>query len=290
MTRLLQQLVASSIFRNAILATILAAGILIGLETSPELVASHGPLLHTLDKAILAIFTLEFLAKAGAHGRQPWRYFQDPWNSFDFLIVAICWIPTESAHIAAVLRLARVLRVLRLVSALPKLQLLVNALLKSLPSMFYVVLLLSIHFYVYAVVGVFAFRDDSPEAFSSLGTAFLTLFQVVTMEGWVDVMNAPRAAHPMGSPLYFISFILLGTMIMLNLFIGVIMNGMTEAHEQQVMAEQKNASAGADGSTETELARLEIALRDVTERLAALRRSTSDQLRASEPTAPDRSG
>jgi voltage-gated sodium channel len=271
MIAIVRALTEAPLFRNFILVTILAAGVVIGLETSPQLVASYGGLLHGLDLAILWIFTIEAALKMIARSPRPWDYFRDPWNVFDFIIVAVCWIPADEAHIAAVLRLARILRVLRLVSAVPKLQLLVNALLKSLPSMGYVVLLLSIHFYIYAVVGVFLFRDDDPAGFGSLASAALTLFQVVTMEGWVDLMNLSRVSHPIASPAYFISFILLGTMIMLNLFIGVIMNGMTEAHQQQVAAEHRKATDGVIDLS-AEIHQLEELAKQTTEQIAVIKR------------------
>ncbi len=161
-----------------------------------------------------------------------------------------CFLPFQGQAVT-VLRLLRLLRVLRLVHALPRLQVLVNALLKSVPSMGYVSLFLGLLFYVYAVAGVFLFGHNDPVHFQSLERAFLSLFQIVTLEGWVDVLytnmygcdtygydagsllpcTAP-AARPVVSILYFVSFILLGTMIILNLFIGVIMKSMEEAQEE----------------------------------------------------------
>jgi voltage-gated sodium channel len=122
----------------------------------------------------------------------------------------------------------------------------VGALLKSLPSIGYVALLLSIQFYIYAVLGVFLWGENDPARFGSLPIAFLTLFQCVTMEGWVDIMHTQMwgcaqfvtdsasnlctasRGMPIIAPIYFISFIILGTMIILNLFIGVMMNSLQE--------------------------------------------------------------
>ena len=72
-----------------------------------------------------------------SEGNKPWNYFKDGWNVFDFLIVAVCFIPTNGIDTSfiAVLRLARILRVFKLVTALPKLQIIIGALLKSIPSM-----------------------------------------------------------------------------------------------------------------------------------------------------------
>ena len=127
---------------------------------------------------------------------------------------------------------ARALRLLRLVTALPRLQLLVGALLKSLGAMGYVGLLLALMFYIYGVAGVHLFREADAGHFGSLKAALLSLFQVITLDNWSDIYRAARAGAPVATPIYFISFILLGTMIMLNLFIGIVMNSMSEMHAE----------------------------------------------------------
>ncbi len=213
---------------------------------------------------------MEAALKIASHGRHWTRYFRDPWNVFDFLIVVVCFLPVD-AHYAQVLRLARVLRALRLISAVPKLQLLVGSLLKSLPSMCYVGLLLGVMFYVYAVIGVFLFRDNDPVHFRNLEMSILSLFRIVTLEDWTDIMyiqmfgseNYPfseqdrgrfeyvSTARPVVGVIYFVSFVMLGTMIMLNLFIGVIIQSMDEAQaeaehnkRQQHIAETGRISVG----------------------------------------------
>jgi len=141
-------------FQNGILAVILLSAVVIGLETSREMMLAVGGFLHALDNIIVAVFVAEVLLKWGARWPRPWDYFRDGWNVFDFLIVVACLIPAGGSAIAVV-RLFRVLRVLRLVRVIPRLRLIVLTLLHSLPSMFYVTLLLVMLFYVYAVVGVY---------------------------------------------------------------------------------------------------------------------------------------
>lgn len=215
-------------FQPVIVVTILLAGVLAGLETSKAMLSAHGPLLRALDAVVLGVFVIEAVLKLMAHGRQ---YFRDGWNVFDFSIVVLCLLPLHS-QFAVVLRLARALRLLRLVTALPKLQLLVGALLKSISSMGYVALLLGLMFYIYAVAGIHLFSMHDPEHFGSLHTALLSLFQIITLDNWSDLFAVVAAAVPVTATLYFISFILLGTMIMLNLFIGVITNSMAEMHAE----------------------------------------------------------
>jgi voltage-gated sodium channel len=226
------QLVASKVFHHFIVAVILLAGVVAGLETSTAMIERHGALLLGLDKFILGVFIVEALLKMAAQGRHPWRYFADGWNAFDFLIIVVCLLPVGGPF-AAVLRLARALRLLRLVSALPKLQLLVGALLKSLSAMGYVSLLLALLFYMYAVAGIHLFGKTDPASFGSLGTALLTLFRIVTLDNWGDIYFAQVAHVPaVKVALYFATFIVFGTMIILNLFIGIVMNSMAEMHAE----------------------------------------------------------
>ena len=229
--KLAARIVETKIFNRLIIATIVVAGVLAGLETNAAFVERHHGLLHLLDSLILGVFGLEAVLKIAAHGRRPWRYFLDAWNVFDFTVLLLCLLPAAGPF-AAVLRLARALRLLRLVSALPKLQLLVGALLKSFSAMGYVGVLLGLMFYIYAVAGVHLFGGAAPEQFGSLSAALFSLFQLITLEGWVDVFGAVHGAGPVRAIVYFTSFIVLGTMIMLNLFIGVIMNSMGEMHAE----------------------------------------------------------
>jgi voltage-gated sodium channel len=193
-----------------------------------------------------------------AHGRQPWRYFADGWNVFDFLIVVLCLLPVAGPF-AAVLRLARALRLLRLVSALPTLQLLVGALLKSLSAMGYVSLLLALLFYIYGVAGIHLFGAGDPKHFGSLGAALLSLFRIVTLDNWGDLYFAQAAQVPaIKVVIYFVTFIVFGTMIILNLFIGIIMNSMSEMHaEMENRDRQRHVAETGAATVEDELRLLE---------------------------------
>jgi voltage-gated sodium channel len=279
-----QRLIGARWFHHTVVGLILLTAVVVGLETSPAVMERFGPLLHGLDRLIIGLFVVELVLRLAAHGRRWWEFFRDPWNIFDFVIVAVCLLPLQ-AQFAAVLRLARVLRVLRLVTALPGLQLLVAALLKSIPSMGYVGMLLGLHFYIYAVMGVFLFGALDPQHFGSLGRSLLTLFQVVTLEGWADIMRDQLAAttvapRPVATIAYFISFILLGTMIILNLLIGVIMNAMQEAQEERAHAEAARKGE-AVVEQDAEIAAIERELGELTRRLERIRK------KARAPGAPN---
>jgi voltage-gated sodium channel len=246
-TRTAGSIVHSPWFQRFILATIILAGVLAGIETDAATVATHGPVLRTFDAMVLGIFIIEALLKLTAHCPRPWDYFRDGWNVFDFAVIVLCLLPMDS-QFAVVLRLGRTLRLLRLVSALPKLQLLVGALIKSFSSMGYVSLLLGIMFYIYAITGVHLFGGHDKEHFGSLSQAFLTLFQTITLDDWKHLLTSASGSSPAIAVIYFVSFILLGTMIMLNLFIGIIMNSMSEMHaelDEQLRAKQTLAEKGS---------------------------------------------
>ncbi len=296
MTSLLHTVAESRAFQGGILVVILLAAVVVGLETSPSLIRDHGHTLHLLDKLILWVFVAEAAIKMGQHGRHFYRYFQDPWNVFDFFIVAVCFVPSSNAQFAAILRLARILRALRLVTAVPRLQLLVSCLLKSIPSMAYVGILLFLLFYVYAVMGVFLFRDNDPVHFTDLATSFLTLFRVVTLEDWTDVMyiqmygsdtyaydntttldTTPQAMPLVGAG-YFVSFVLFGTMVVLNLFIGVIINSMEEAQDEREKVGLLEARERGEGPTAVEEAEaLEQSFKQLADQLHLLRLRLENQ-------------
>jgi len=251
----------SEYFNRFIIATILLAGVVVGAQTYPNFAQENAHILSFLDRAILIIFTLEASIKILAEGKNPFNYFKNPWNLFDFTIVAACLLEPFldlGGAFLPVLRLARILRVLRLVTAIPKLQLLVTCLLKSLPSMFYVSILLFLLFYIYGAMAVFLFAENDPIHFRNLQTSILSLFRVVTLEDWTDVMyinmygsnqygytaedlakwNPVSSGSPLWAALFFVSFVLIGTMIVLNLVIGVIMNSMDESNAEMSIKQE----------------------------------------------------
>ena len=231
-------------FKGFILFLILFSAVLIGMETYSGFASRYRNLLQLLDQIIILCFVVEITLKILAEGKKPWNYFRDPWNVFDFVVVAVCPLPLSDTHYFAVLRVLRVMRILRMITFLPRLRLIVGALLKSIPSMGYVILLLAILFFIYAVLGSFLYGPADPVHFGNLHLSMITLFKILTLEGWTDIMNYqfygtadPTAEYSMkpasyGSFFYFVSFILIGAMIIMNLFIGVIMNSMQESHKE----------------------------------------------------------
>jgi voltage-gated sodium channel len=227
-------------FQDGVLGVILLTAILIGVETSEPLVAQYRGLFHWAEVVIQAIFVIEIAIRLLACWPRPLRFFTDGWNVFDFAVVAASLLP-QAGTFAVVARLARLLRVTRLVSVFPELRLIVSTMLRSIPSMGHVLMMLGLLLYVYAVLGLYLFREADPEHWNSLGTALLTLFQILTLEGWVEVQGAVLTAHPLAW-IYFASFVFIGVFVVVNLFIAVVINNLESAKiEHQVEADRLSA-------------------------------------------------
>jgi len=222
-------------FQRFILAVIVLNAITLGLETWPAAMQAAGPLIVNLDHIALAIFTVEVTLRLIAHGP---RFFRDPWSVFDFGVVAIALVPAAEGF--AVLRTLRVLRALRLVSAVPRMRLVVEALLSAIPGISSIFALLLLIFYVAAVMATRLFGAIGPEWFGSVGRSFFTLFQIMTLEGWADIVRALMVTAPWAWA-FFIPFILIVTFTVLNLFIAVVVSAMQSGHDAEQAKENQAA-------------------------------------------------
>ena len=217
-----------------IIALIMLNAITLGLETSPRAMEAAGPMLMLLDKALLTVFVVEILLKLFAFGP---RFFRQPWNVFDFIVVGIALVPASGP--LAVLRALRVLRVLRLISMMPRLRFVVEALLHAVPGIMSIAGLMLLIFYVSAVIATGLFGQSFPDWFGSIGASMYTLFQVMTLESWsMGIARPVIEAYPYAW-LFFIPFILIATFTMLNLFIAIIVNTMQTLHESTLQAEEE---------------------------------------------------
>jgi voltage-gated sodium channel len=215
-------IVESRQFRHAVTALILINAVIVGLETYPEVTAVYGHALQIADRIILYLFTAELALRFFA-ANPPLTFLRSGWNMFDLAIVALGFLP--SSEFFTVARLFRIVRVLRAISVVPNLQRVVAALLLSLPSLGHIAALLGLLIYVYAAIGTSLFGVFSPKYFGTLHQSVLTLFSVITLEGWVTVMDEVLPHMP-GAWIYFVTFILLGTFVALNFFVGVIVNNL----------------------------------------------------------------
>jgi voltage-gated sodium channel len=211
--------------QRVLVTAILVNGMVLGLETSPSVMAVLGVPLFWLDHAILALFVLELTIKIAGEGP---RFFRDGWNLFDLLVVTVALVPSEG--FLAVLRTLRILRVMRMLSVVQELRYVTAALLHSLPSMASIAGLLALLLYVFAVLATDLFGARAPELFGTLGTSMYALFQVMTLDGWSEGIARPVMAGQPWAWAFFVAFIVLVTMAVLNLFVGVIVNSMQAQH------------------------------------------------------------
>lgn len=260
-------LARSRAFHDSITTLIVANAVVIGLETVPGVAARAGGWLRVADHVLVGVFVLEIALRMAAEWPRPLRFLRNGWNVFDAAVVAVSLVP-QVGTFAMVARLARVLRVTRLVSAVPELRLIVGTMLRSVRSMGHVLLLLGLLLYVYGVLGYHLFRHVDPEHWGSLGAAIGTLFQILTLEGWVEIQARSLTAIPLAW-IFYGSFIVVAVFVVVNLFIAVVINNL-EAAKADV------ASDTLDG----ELLQRAAGLREQAAELERLVRRASPGLRA----------
>jgi len=156
---------------------------------------------------------------------------------------------------------------------------LVNALVKSLPRLFYVMVMMFVIFYIYGAVGSLLFGRINEAMWGNIARAMLTLFRVATFEDWTDLMYETMAVYP-ASWLYYVTFIFLASFVFLNMVIGIILDVMQREHEQfdAEQAEGEGAApeappAATSADVADTAARLERMERLLAERLPAARGS-----------------
>ncbi|ADU64913.1 Ion transport protein [Desulfurispirillum indicum S5] len=223
---MIQHIVQHQRFQQIVIGLIFTNAVIIGMETYPALYDPNPQLFFWLEQAFLWAFTVEIALRMVAAG-SPVRFFKSGWNLFDFVIVASGHL-FVGGYFISVLRILRVLRVLRAITVIPSLQRMVAALLRTIPAIGNIMILLSILFYLFAVIGTILYRDELPEYFGSLHTTLLTLFQIVTLESWASGVMRPLMEQAPYAWIYFVVFILSGTFIIVNLFIGVIVTNVQE--------------------------------------------------------------
>jgi len=230
----LQRLLERPATQHTITVLILINAVVLGLETSPSIMARAGALLLAVDQLILAIFVVEIAVRLAVHRL---AFFRDPWSVFDFVVVLIALVPASGA--LSVLRALRVLRVLRLLTAVPSMRRVVGALLSAIPGLGSIAGVLALLFYVFAVIATKLFGAEHPDWFGTIGRSLYTLFQVMTLESWSMGIARPVMETFPYAWAFFVPFILVATFTMLNLFIAVIVNAM------QTFNAQDNAEAVA---------------------------------------------
>jgi voltage-gated sodium channel len=254
---------------RAILGLIIVNAVTLGLSTSDRVMESVGPLIQVFDRLVLGVFVAELAAKLFSYGR---GFFRNGWNIFDMFVVSLGLIPQQDGMSA--LRALRVIRALRLLSAVPQMRAVVQALLDALPGMGAVVIMLSIVYYVFAVMATIMFGDTFDQWFGTLGRSMFTLFQIMTLEGWSgEIVRPVMEIYPYAWA-FFVPFIIMTAFSVLNLFIGLLVNTMESAVAEDAEAEfekLRNLIRTETDQVDQHVMDLQAELRALREELAAAR-------------------
>jgi len=257
----IKRVVIADWFNNFIVGVVIIAGILVGVQT--EKTMQGNGVIFAVETVILIIFIVESALKIAAESPKPWRYFRDAWNIMDFTIAAVGVIDLlmemagaamtgGAGSVLMVFRLFRLMRIMKLVKSIPQLRIIVSTMIVALPSVFYISILIFLLLYIYGVLGVFVFGTNDNKNFGNLGVSLITLFRVMTLDHWSEVMYiqlyscedeySPEDKRRFGctSPstgnvmpvFFFLTFILMVTYIVLNLFIGVVTSSLSQATKE----------------------------------------------------------
>ncbi|MCU9849882.1 ion transporter [Defluviimonas sp. WL0024] len=208
------------------MAVIIFNAITLGLSTSDKAMEYSGGLIGLVDNVALTIFVIELLLKLYAYRL---RFFANAWNIFDLLVVGLGLLPNRDGLSA--LRGLRVIRAMRLLSVIPQMRAVVQALLDALPGMGAVIIMISIVFYVFSVMATLMYGPVFDDWFGTLGRSAYTLFQVMTLESWsMGIVRPVMEVYPTAW-VFFVPFIVITAFSVLNLFIGLLVNTMQSAVE-----------------------------------------------------------
>ncbi|MEE2955868.1 MAG: ion transporter [Pseudomonadota bacterium] len=238
----LRNIVEGPCFRYSILGIIFVNAITLGLETSPRVFEEVGPTLEVIDTIILWVFVAELALRIYAHGL---AFFRDPWGVFDFIIVGIALFPASEEF--SVLRALRILRALRLISGVPKMRRVVEALLRAVPGIGAVAALLLLVFYVFSVVATKLFGTGFPQWFGTIGESMYSLFQIMTLESWsMGIVRPVMEIFPYAWA-FFVIFIIVSSFTVLNLFIAIIVDSMQTLHDDENRNKNLSIKVEPDG-------------------------------------------
>jgi voltage-gated sodium channel len=254
------RLVELPAFGGFVTFVIVVNAVTLGLETWPPAVELAGGWLRVFDRTALAIFTIEIALKLVAYGP---RFFRTGWNLFDFVIVAVALMP--SSGVFSVLRALRILRALRLLSVVPQMRTVVNALLTAVPGMGAIVAVLLLLFYVAAVMATKLFGASFDQWFGTVGESMYSLFQIMTLESWsMGIVRPVMEVYPWAW-VFFVPFIIVTSFAVLNLFIALIVNSLQAIHDADTRELQHEIEAAAAHERH-----------DMAEQMAGLRREIRD--------------
>jgi voltage-gated sodium channel len=251
-------LINNRIFELFIVGVIVVNAIVLGLGTYDSIAGPREPLFATLYDVILGIYVVELLIRLTAYRWNPREFVKDGWNIFDFIVVVASFVPALRAN-AMLLRLVRLLRIVRLVRFLPDLRMLVSAAGRSVPGIASLAAATFVLIFIYGMGGWVLFAAADPASYGNVGQSMVTMFVMLTLENFPDNIAMGQQVSQW-TILYFISYVLLASFLIFNLFIGIVLNSMEEArgaerkeHETDDLLSRLRAARQALEDAEEEL-------------------------------------
>lgn len=226
----------SSWFRGFVIFVIVVNAISIGVSTyevTPELQGA----LRAAESVFLTIFVFEMVIRLAAYRFNLLAFCRDPLRCFEFVIVAVCFLPVVTSSVT-LLRLVRILRITRLIGIMPDARVLIDGLRRAGPPALSLGALITMMCFLWAAIGWMLFGHRTPEGmrgyFDNIGEGMLTLFELLTLEGWNQILHDLRTITPWAI-VYVIAFLLVGTYVVVNLMVGIIVNSLDDAYKRRDM-------------------------------------------------------
>jgi voltage-gated sodium channel len=221
------RVVESSWFDPLMLSIIAVNAVTLGLETYESIDAAIGRELHLANGIILGLFVVELALRMAAFADRPRHFFRSGWNVFDFVVITASFVPGVREN-ATLLRLVRLLRIVRAVRLLPDLRVLTVAVGRSIPGVASLAAITLLLVYVYGMVGWVIFHDHDPANFEDIGQSMVTMFVLLTLENLPVYIERGQELSDW-TLLFYVSYVLLASFLIFNLFIGIVINSMEEA-------------------------------------------------------------
>jgi voltage-gated sodium channel len=227
--KLLDKIKSHPLFQTSVTVVIIFSSLLVGVSTY-DVDETILRILFFSDWFVTIFFVVEILIRFFSEERKK-DFFKDGWNIFDSIIVTASLIPAGAGSSVMVLRLLRLARLLRVISFIPELRFVIEALIESLKKSIYVLILIFILLYIYGVAGVILFESIEGGRFEDLGEAIITLIQIMTLSSWETVMLPVMEIYPTAW-IYFISFVVFSSIIVLNLFVAILVDVVSERRKR----------------------------------------------------------
>jgi voltage-gated sodium channel len=221
----LSKIVYSSPFELFIAFVILINAISLALLTMPNPDPETKSVYEALDNFALYIYAVELGLRIISYGLKPWKFFNQKWNVFDFLIIALS--PVFAGQVV-ILRLLRLFRLIRIFRFLPEVKVLTSSIARSLPPLLSMGVLIFLALFIYGMAGVYIFGEQIPLHWGDISIALTTLFILLTLENFPSYLEEATLVSAWALP-FFLSYIFVIVFTVLNVLIGVVLNAMDEA-------------------------------------------------------------